>query len=243
MKRQPSRKTGSQAPADPAEVERLRGLVKKYSSYIKELEGANKRLEAQLGRASAPRRKPIDPDELTELVRAGKTNRELASHFGVSPRTVCRRVREHGLTGVRENPYRTGRSVGSDRVSMERHLNGLQQTYPGLIRVAYPHSRFINERTKVCSSEKKDPEGEFTSVNVYYIIRQSGAYLLYRTAIRYQDKPVPFSQIYAWVRRYVYDDIYSRWLDSEASVEEIVGFTFFAHQDKPKSVVLQGVAE
>jgi transposase len=184
----------------------------------------------------------IPKGTLESLIHEGKSNQEIALHFKVSERTVCRRVREYGLKGLRKKgrkpPSKPRQKKESERwISVERYIDKLNRKYH-FVNIQYPHTKYINPKTKICSNVKANPNGEYTTAGFYYVVENSGVNLLYRTRIRYSDEPVPFDEISHWVRKNGKDILANMWLENQLTIIEIVAYTFLNPDAKPRQVVI-----
>jgi len=100
---------------DPAEIERLltEGLSLAAIARREGLDASTVRKTAKRLGIEAPKRakyaaKPIPLAELRALVEEGATQRRLAAHFEVSPTTIQKHLRQHGLSTVRNGKHRGG---------------------------------------------------------------------------------------------------------------------------------------
>lgn len=87
-------------------------------------------------------------------------------------------------------------------ISVQRYINKLNRKYD-FVNVNYPHTAFINKKTLVCSNEKNNPKGEFTTVGIYYIVKNSDEHFVYRTSVRFSGIPVPFEGFLEWLKKSV----------------------------------------
>jgi transposase len=210
---------------------------------IKQLREEKAKLQQEVEALRKFRRLDVPRQALSTQVKAGKTNKELARIFNVSERTISRRVNEYGLKGMRKRGARKQATRAEKKeqwVSVEKHFDALNRKYH-FVNVLYPHTRYINPKTNVCSDAKENPRGSFTTVGIYYIAQNSGVHLMYRTRIRYSDEPVPFDEIYQWIKRNGKDILYNSWLENQLTVIDIVGYTFINPQDKPERVAMEGI--
>lgn len=218
------------------QIEALRKLVESQNIEIAELKAKVRKAQ----RSKAIPKKPISKARLTKLVNQNKSTKSIADHFKVSERTVYRRIKDYGLKGLRpkgRKPLLTKPKPKRKEkwISVERYFEGLNKEYH-FVNTVYPHAKFINPKTLVCSNEKGNPEGKFTTIGIYYITLQSGVYFVYRTRIKYTDKPVYFEEIYRWAKRNAFDMISDSWIDTAVGVVKVVAFTFLNPEKKPERV-------
>ncbi len=186
-----------------------------------------------------PKEIPIPQRELSKLVKENKSTREIAKRFGVSERTIYRRISKYGLKGSRpkgRKPSLIPKIVKKDKwVSVQRYIGKLNRKYD-FVNVNYPRTTFINKKTLVCSNEKNNPKGESTTVGIYYIVKNSGVYFIYRTSVKYQDTPVPFDEIYSWIKSSSYDIVSAFWIETAVEAVKVIAYTFINPQNKPEKV-------
>ena len=214
------------------EIQRLLGLLESLS--VGEIRQLRERLAKRVRRINIPRA------ELERLIRQNKSTEAIAQHFKVSSRTITRRIKEYGLAGLRpkgrkprpKTPRRP--RIRAKWISMRRYFNQLDNTYR-LVNVKAPPRKWINPETLVTSNTKSNPEGDFTTVGIYYIVQQSNVYLLYTMSIRFTERPVPFQAIYDWIYPRAYDIVVEH-APREAFVVDVVALTFEKTVDKPEKI-------
>lgn len=216
-----------------AVIQRLVGLLEEFS--LVELKTLRKRLLSR-----KPRKKRIPKAELRKFLKQNRSTEAIAQFFKVSPRTISRRIKAYGLTGLRplgrkprpEAPRKP--KIRAKWSSMRRYFQRLNKIYR-LVNIKVPPKKWINPETLVASNIKGNPEGEFTTVGIYYIVQQSNVYLLYTLSIRYSMCPIPFEEIYAWIYPRVYDIVLEH-APRTAYVVDVVALTFEKTGDKPKKI-------
>lgn len=210
-------------------IEQLKQKIERYEKIIKALSRTGK----------IPRKIPISRKELSKFIKQNKTTKEIASHYEVSERTIYRRISEYGLKGIRprgRKSIRIKEIVKQDKwITVQNYIDKLNRKYH-FVNVNYPRTRFINEKTLVCSDEKSNPTGNFTSVGIYYVVRNSNVYFVYRTSIRCPNAPAPFDEVYQWAKRNAYDIVSNLWIDQSVEVEEVIALTFINPAFKPEKV-------
>ena len=188
------------------------------------------------------RRIRIPKGELRKFVKQQKTTRAIARHFKISPRTITRRIREYGLKGIRrrgrkpliKKPIKFPKPV-REWQTVEGYINSLNRIYR-FVNIEYPPYQFINPKTLVCSKEKANPKGKFTTIGIYYIALESAVYFLFPISIRYREKPVSFKKIYSWAKENAYDMVVELTRGKDIFVEKVVALTFETPQGKPKKM-------
>jgi transposase len=213
------------------EIEKLLEVL--GSLTVKEIRQLRQRITKSI-RISIPKA------DLKRLLEQNKSNRAIARFFKVSPRTISRRIKEYDLTGLRPKGRKPSPKaprklkIKAQWISMRRYFQKLDESYR-FVNVKIPPKKWINAETLVASDIKGDPLGEFTTVGIYYVIQQSGVYLLYTTSIRFTENPVSFEAIYNWVYPRAYDIIIEH-VPREAFVVEVVALTFEKTTEKPSKV-------
>lgn len=183
------------------------------------------------------RRRTVSKKELGKWVKRNKSNRAIARYFKVSESTIKRRIKKYELKGVRprgRKPYlklkpRRFPEPKDEWVDVRRYFDMLDRQYH-FIQPRYPPHRYVNPKTRVCSFKRRNPNGKYTTVGIYFVTLQSKVYFLYYTRIRYSRKPVPFQEIYNWISGrvdYILGELYSK---VSFSVEQVVAFTFMVER-------------
>jgi phage/plasmid-associated DNA primase len=209
----------------------------KFEREIQRLRAEVRRLRARL--RSEP--KGITKRELRKLIKHNKSNKALARYFKVSTSTIKRRIREHGLTGLR----RPGRKplvkkpkvpkLKEKWISTRQYIDELDKEYH-FINIQYPPFKYINPKTLVCSDRKGNPRGKFTTVGAYFIAEQSDVYFINYSRIRYSETPADFEEIYAWAKENFFDALSVQTQRASFAVERIIAFTFLLPEHKPKVI-------
>ena len=215
------------------EIKRLLGLLQEFS--LKELKALRRQLIAR-----KPRKIRIPKAELRKFVEQNRSTKAIARYYKVSPRTITRRIKAYGLTGLRPK----GRKPTVKRpkapkpieewITTKEYFDRLHRTYH-FINIRYPAVRYINPKTLVCSNTKSNPKGPFTTVGIYYVVEESNVYFLYQTRIRYSEEPVSFEEIYGWAKENALDMV-SVLAPKDVFVVEVVAFTFMGYKPKPKVI-------
>lgn len=215
-----------------AELEKLLGLLSLLT--VEELRQLRVQVAKRVKRIDIPRA------ELEKLVRQNKSTRAIMQYFKVSPRTITRRISEYGLNGLRPQGRKPKPKapkkprVRVQWISMRRYYNRLDKEY-NFANINIPPRKWINPQTLVASNSKANPEGDFTTVGIYYIVEQSNVYLIYALSIRYSTDPVPFDIIYNWVYPRAYD-IVAEHAPREAFVVDVIALTFELTSSKPDKI-------
>lgn len=191
-------------------------------------------------------KKPVFPlkvskKELAKYVKQNKSTKAIAFRFKVSERTVYRRIREYDLKGVRpvgrkplvEKPKFV--KPKEEWIDAERYVDRLNREYR-FVNIQYPPFRYINPETLVCSNEKANPKGKFTTVGIYYIALVSNVYFLFPISVRYNSKAIPFKQIYEWAKENAFDVVLENTRGLSITVERVVALTFTNPQKKPRQI-------
>ena len=183
----------------------------------------------------------ISKRELQKFVRQNKPTRFIAGYFNVSERTIFRRIKEYGLKGIRRKGRK--RLVRKPKpfvrkrewIPTKEHIDKLNKTYH-FHNINYSRSRYINPQTLVCSNQKRNPRGNFTTVGIYWIAFMSDIYFIYRIGLRYSEQPVSFKEIYNWTFENSYDMTVTLMENTDIYVEDMIGFTFYdASRGKPEN--------
>lgn len=210
-----------------------------------ELEAEVRRLRSEVRRLKpkTKRRKPrrITKRELQKLLKQQKTTKAIAKYYRVSQSKIKRKIREHGLTGLRKKGkkplVKKPKPPKSKRewVSTRKYIDGLNNVYH-FINIAYPPFKYINPKTLVCSDRKGNPKGKFTTVGAYFIAEQSDVYFINYSRIRYSEKPVGFDEIYAWAKENLLDALNVQFQRASFVLERIIALTFLLPEKKPKVI-------
>lgn len=214
------------------EIKRVLGILHEFS--LSELKALRRKL------VKKPRKKRIPKAELRKFIEQNRSTKAIAKYYKVSPRTITRRVKTYGFTGLRPK----GRKPSVKRpkapkqketwITTKQYFDRLHSVYH-FINIRYPAVRYINPKTLVCSNTKSNPKGLFTTVGIYYVVEESNVYFLYQTRIRYSEDPVPFEEIYSWVKENALDMV-SVLVPKDVFVVQVVAFTFMESNPKPSSI-------
>ena len=178
--------------------------------------------------------------ELKRLIKQNKSTKAIAQHFRVSPRTITRRIAKFNLKGIRPRGRKPKPKapkkpkIKSQWISMRRYWNQLNKIYR-IVNIKVPPKKWINPQTLVASNLKENPEGEFTTVGIYYLVEQSGVYLIYALRIRYAPVPIPFEEIYSWIYTNAYDIVLEH-SPRTAFVVDVLALTFEKTINKPDKI-------
>lgn len=153
-----------------------------------------------------PKEIPIPKNEVSKLVKENKSTKIIAKKSNVSERTIYRRINKYGLKGLRprgRKPSIIKEIILRGRwVSVQSYMNKLNIKY-NFRNINYPRARFINNKTLVCSNNRSNPIGLFTTVGIYYIVKNSDEHFVYRTSVRFSGIPVPFEGFLEWLKKSV----------------------------------------
>ncbi|KXA94288.1 hypothetical protein AKJ65_04870 [candidate division MSBL1 archaeon SCGC-AAA259E19] len=216
--------------------------IRELQKLLEEKEEKIQELESELREARRTPEVQIVKEDLEHLVSQGKTNKELADYYGVSVSTIKRRVREYGLTGIRK----PGGGVRKEKeievpeieenwIPVEEYIRELDEKYHFIEKQA-PAFQFINPNTLVCSDEKKNPEGEYTTVGIYFICLQSDVYFINYTRFKYSERPKDFEEIYNWTSENAFDSLKVRFSRTSFTVVRPIAYTFLKPGEKPEVV-------
>lgn len=217
-------------------IEELQKLLKEKEEKIQELESG-------LEEAKKTRKIYIPKDQLGDLVRRNWSNKKIANHFDVSVSTIKRRVREYDLTGIRkpgrkpkeEKPETPEIEKEENWISVEKYIRNLDEEYD-FIEKRTPTTQYINPETLVCSNEKKNPEGEYTTVGIYFICIQSDVYFINYTRFKYSETPTKFQEIYNWAEQNAFDSLEVRFAHTSFTIIKPIAYTFLSPQKKPEVI-------
>lgn len=240
------------------EIQALRAIVKQQAQQIAHLTTELGLLRVKVAEQTPfPRKQParrirISKSQLARLVKENQSTKTIARHFRVSQRTIYRRIREWGLKDIRSRgPKRRKRRAKKPRpilrkegwVRVREYFEELDRHYR-FVNIQYPVFRYINPRTLVCSNQKHDPPGRFSTVGIYSIALQSDVYFVNYTRIRYSEDPVPFEEIHAWIEQNGPDIVDQLFRNSSLTVERVVAYTFLdTTRDKPDEISYDEEAE
>jgi len=181
----------------------------------------------------------IPKKELAQFIRQNKATRFIAGYYGVSERTIYRRIKKYKLKGIRpkgRKPRKRYRPppIKDKWITTKQHFNNIHERIY-VYDIQRPKTRYINPKTLVCSNQKGNPKGKFTTVGIYWLALHSDVYFIYRTGIRYSQEPVSFKEIYGWVKENGYDMLLTLMDKSDVYVIEPVGYTFYTKNQKPEN--------
>jgi excisionase family DNA binding protein len=216
--------------------------TKKFRSRAR-LEREVQRLRREVRRLKRPRK--ITKRELQRFLRQDKTTKAIAKYYRVSRSTVNRKIREHGLTGLRKKgKKRLVKRPASPKprvkwIETRKYINDLNKAYH-FINIIYPPFKYVNSKTLVCSDKKANPKGKFTTVGIYFIVAQSDVFFINYSRIRYSDKPVNFDEIYEWLKENIEEILSVQFQKAAFAIEKIIAFTFLSPEKKPKAIKAKG---
>ena len=215
---------------------------KEIQKFIVLLESLPTREISNLRRKFAGKNKgfSIPKTELKSLLTQNKSTNAIAQHFRVSQRTITRRIAKYNLKGIRpkgrkpqpKDPKKP--KIKSQWISIRRYWNRLNKEFR-IANIKVPPKKWINPQTLVASDQKENPKDEFTTVGIYYLVEQSGVYLIYALRIRYAPVPIPFEDIYNWIYPNAYDIVLEH-SPRTAFVVDVLALTFEKTIDKPDKI-------
>lgn len=184
----------------------------------------------------------ITKRKLKSFLKQGKRRKAIAKYYKVSVRTIANYIKKYRLVGI----ARQGRPPKPKKphkihvkrrrrvwISVETYIARLNEEYQ-FVNIQYPPYRYVNQRTLVCSNQKRKPRGKYTTVGIYFIVYISNVYFLYTTSIRYSRKPVSFKEIFDWVNANVQDILEESF--PHYHIVRVVGYTFFRPKKKPEAI-------
>lgn len=185
------------------------------------------------------RKKPkLTKRTLGKLVRQNKSTRVIANYFQVSERTIYRRIKTWNLKGIRplgRKPIEPIKII-KEWILADTYVNKLNRKYR-FGNIIYLPTRYINTRTRVCSDQKQNPKGKFTTCTIYYVGYWS-VYWLYAMQIRVPITLKSFDKIYHYFSNRAYDLLTTKLKNTEVKLIDIVAFHFFTAS---KNHVVKGV--
>ncbi|KXB01895.1 hypothetical protein AKJ45_01785 [candidate division MSBL1 archaeon SCGC-AAA261F19] len=225
-------------------------LSSSYSSFKEkskqELIEKIQQLESELEEARKARGIYIPKDQLENLVTKNWSNKEIANHFNVSISTIKRRIRKYDLTGIRKPGRKPKeqkpevREVEKEEwITVEKYIRELDEEY-NFIEKLVPAFKFINPNTLVCSNKKKNPEGKFTTLGIYFIVLQSAVYFINYTRFKYSERPTNFREIYNWARENAFDSLEVRFQKSSFTIIKPIAYAFLNPEQKPEVIKAGG---
>lgn len=208
------------------------------------LEREVQRLRREVRRLKARRPRKITKRELRDLLKQDKTTKAIAKYYRVSQSTIERKIREHGLTGLRKKGKKRLVKPKPIRpmarwIETKRYINDLNKAYR-FINIIYPPFKYVNTKTLVCSDRKGNPKGKFTTVGVYFIVEQSDVFFINYSRVRYSEKSVAFDEIYAWVKENIEDILGVQFRKAAFVIEKIIALTYLLPEKKPKAIKAKG---
>lgn len=182
----------------------------------------------------------ITKRELQSFLKQGKRRKAIAKYYHVSVRTIANYIKKYGLVGTArqgrppkpKKPYKI--HIKRRRrvwISVETYIAQLNQEYQ-FVNIQSPPFNYVNQKTFVCSNQKRNPRGRYSTVGIYFIVYVSSVYFLFATKIRY--KLVTFKEIYDWITANVHailEESYPHYY-----IAQIVGFTFSRPKKKPEAI-------
>ncbi len=185
----------------------------------------------------------ISKRELSRLLRRNKKRKAIAKRYHVSTPTIDRAIKKYRLSHL----VRKGRAplpgkpqkikpepLTGTWLSVKKYIHHLDNQYH-FVNINSPPLRYVNQKTLVCSSCRRNPAGQFTTVGIYSIVYVSNVYFLFVTSIRYSQQAKPFKEIYNWVSAVAPAILEERYQRSYYVVK-IVAFTFTHPKRKPKAI-------
>ena len=179
---------------------------------------------------------------LARFVKQNKTTRFIAGYFKISERTIYRKIKQHGLRGIRKH----GRKpfvkeipvVEKPRlwIPTKEYIDSLTRIYR-FQNIQYPVTKYVNARTRVCSNAQHNPKGKFTTCTIYYVALESKLFFLYPIQIRYSEKGVSFNEIYHYFSNNAIDILRLRLEPTGIEVIDIVAFHFTFKTGEPQAFI------
>jgi hypothetical protein len=189
------------------------------------------------------KKKVITKRQLATLLRQRKTRRAIAKHYHISESKLDRYIRKYKLNRlVRKGRRPTPRKPEKIRpkrivktwIPVKNYIRSLDAEYH-FVNINYPSARYVNQKTLICSNQKRNPIGQFTTVGIYSIVYVSNAFFLFTTSIRYSQQPKPFREVCDWVS-VAAPAILEESYHSSYYVVRIVAYTFSRPKRKPRAV-------
>jgi hypothetical protein len=119
-------------------------------------------------------------------------------------------------------------------IPVKNYIRSLDAEYH-FVNINCPPARYINQKTLVCSNQKRNPKERFTTVGICSIVYVSNVYFLFATSVRYSQRPKPFKEIYKWVSAAA-PAILEESYHSSYYVVRIIAYTFIRQKRKPRAV-------
>lgn len=178
------------------------------------------------------RKTKLTKRNLSKLVKQNKSTRFIAQYFHVSVRTIYRRIAKWNLKGIRKHgrkpiPLVKPIPIPKGWILSATYIDKLNRQYQ-FRNITFLPTKYVNTKTRVCSNEKRNPKGEFTTCTVYYVAFESQLYFLYPMKIAYSRKPKSFNEIYHFMSNRAFDLLNSKLRGSGIQVIEIVALHFFS---------------
>jgi len=186
--------------------------------------------------------KRITKRELKSFLKQGKRRKAIAKYYKVSVRTIANYIKKYDLIGTArqgrppkpKKPHKIKiKRKGKVWIPVETYFAQLNEEYQ-FVNIQYPPYRYVNQRTVVCSNQKRNPRGKYTTVGIYFIVYISNVYFLYTTSIRYSSKPIHFKEIYDWINvnvQAILEESFPQYY-----IVRVVGYTFFRPKKKPEAI-------
>jgi len=189
------------------------------------------------------RPRPISERDLRSFLKQARTRKAISKHYRISESKLDRYIRKYRLghlvrKGRRPTPKRPDKIepkvIVKTWIPVKNYIRSLDAEYH-FVNINYPPMRYINQRTLICSNQKRNPTGLFTTAGIYTIVYVSNVYFLFSLSIRYSQQPRPFKEIYEWVSAAA-PAILEESYHSAYYVVRIIAYTFSRPKRKPRAV-------
>jgi hypothetical protein len=210
-----------------------------------ELEREVQRLRREVRRLKSKQPRKISKRELQRFLEQDKTTKAIGKYYRVSQSTINRKIREHGLAGLRKKGKKrlvkrpTAPKPRVKWIETKKYINDLNKAYR-FINIICPPFKYVNPKTLVCSDRKGNPKGKFTTVGVYFVVEQSDVFFINYSRIRYSEKPASFDEVYEWLKENMEDILSAQFQKAAFVIERIIAFTFLLPEKKPKAIKAKG---
>lgn len=187
------------------------------------------------------KKRVISKPELERFVRQNKPTKFIAEYFNCSERTIYRRIKKYDLKNIRPKGRKPRKRVEpppppKDKWTTVREYFDKLHERIYIYDIQRPRTKYINPKTLICSNEKANPKGTFTTIGIYWLALHSDVYFIYRSSIRYSEKPVSFNEIYNWASENAYDMLLTLMEGTDVYVVSIEALTFYiAKNQKPNN--------
>jgi len=176
---------------------------------------------------------------LRKYIREKLTIKEIGAKFGVSKRTISRRIKEYGFKGLLPKGKRP-KPIPIEWIMIEEYYKKLHEEYTIKGISAETSAKYVHEKELVFNYEPEFPKEKYNACMFYYLANYDGLYVLMNRIVRYGKKNVGFKEIHEWAKRSGMYHLQKMFYKASFWVSEIVGYQYLSKDESKDFLFKRG---